>query len=184
MEPWLKPLYDAEGMRAVDRWAIEEQEVPSLELMEAAGHAVAEAVAGLSPQGPVRVVCGKGNNAGDGFVAARHLAGMGHEVEVLLLWHGDELKGDAAVNLARVEGEHVEGELNGRLAGSGAGVTTSPKVVPTRRLSMFSVEFRDEGEPWRSANAVTASAKPVSVAVSDGLDSSVGLIQSVPCLAL
>ena len=88
MESWLNPLYDAEGMRAVDRWAIEELGVPSLELMEAAGRAVAEAVAELAPEGPVRVVCGKGNNGGDGFVAARLLAGMGFEVEALLLWPG------------------------------------------------------------------------------------------------
>ena len=58
MESWLKPLLDAEGMRGVDRWAIEEQGVPSLELMEAAGRAVAEVVASLAPEGPVRVVCG------------------------------------------------------------------------------------------------------------------------------
>jgi ADP-dependent NAD(P)H-hydrate dehydratase / NAD(P)H-hydrate epimerase len=120
MEPWLEPLYDAEAMRAVDRWAIDEMAVPSLDLMEAAGTAVAEAVAELGPQGAVRVVCGKGNNAGDGFVAARRLAGMGFEVEVLLLWPGDELSGDAAVNLGRVEAEHTEGELDSRLAGSGA----------------------------------------------------------------
>src|SRR3954451_15403189 len=99
MEPWLKPLYDAEGMRAIDRWAIEERGVPSLELMEAAGRAVAEAVAELAPGGAVRVVCGKGNNSGDGLVAARHLRGMGFEVEVLLLWPAAELSGDAAANL-------------------------------------------------------------------------------------
>src|SRR4249919_3751453 len=99
MEPWLDPLYDADGMRAVDRWAIADQGVSSLELMEAAGRAVAEAVGGLAPEGPVRVVCGKGNNAGDGLVAARYLGEMGFEVEVLLLWPQDELKGDAAVNL-------------------------------------------------------------------------------------
>src|SRR6476646_2501730 len=65
MESWLMPLYDADGMRAVDRWAIGEVGVPSLDLMEAAGRAVAEAVAGLAPDGPVRVVCGKGNNGGE-----------------------------------------------------------------------------------------------------------------------
>ncbi len=120
MEPWLQPLYDAEGMRATDRWAIEDQGVPSLELMEAAGAAVAEAVAGLSPRGPVRVVCGKGNNAGDGFVAARLLGGMGFEVDVLLLWPGEELGGDAAVNLERVEAEQAGADLDARLADSGA----------------------------------------------------------------
>jgi NAD(P)H-hydrate repair Nnr-like enzyme with NAD(P)H-hydrate epimerase domain len=66
MESWLQPLYDAAGIRAIDRWAIEEQGVPSAELMEAAGTALAEAVAGLAPQEPVRIVCGKGNNGGDG----------------------------------------------------------------------------------------------------------------------
>jgi ADP-dependent NAD(P)H-hydrate dehydratase / NAD(P)H-hydrate epimerase len=120
MEPWLTPLYDAEGMRAVDRWAIEEQGVPSLELMEAAGTAVAEAVAELTPQGPVRVVCGKGNNGGDGFVAARVLAGMGFDVEALLLWPAEELRGDAEVNYKRFGGEFVRSELGPRLAGSGA----------------------------------------------------------------
>src|SRR5262245_63156159 len=98
MEPWLKPLYDAEGMRGVDRWAIEERGVPSLELMEAAGRAVAEVVAELTPEGPIRVVCGKGNNGGDGFVAAQLLREMGFGVEVLPLWPGEELSGDAAVN--------------------------------------------------------------------------------------
>ncbi len=86
MESWLNPLFDAEGIRAVDRWAIEEQGIPSTELMEAAGTALAEAVAELSPQGPVQVVCGKGNNGGDGQIAARRLAAMGFEVETALLW--------------------------------------------------------------------------------------------------
>jgi len=85
MEPWLSPLFDADGIRAVDRWAIEGQGVPGEELMESAGTALAGAVASLSPQGPVRVACGKGNNGGDGLVAARHLRGMGFEVEVLEL---------------------------------------------------------------------------------------------------
>jgi hydroxyethylthiazole kinase-like uncharacterized protein yjeF len=120
MEPWLSPLYDAEGMRAVDRWAIEEMGAPSLELMEAAGRAVAEVVGELALDGPVRVVCGKGNNAGDGLVAARYLAEAGFEVEALLLWPAEELSGDAAANLERFPVEHVEGDLTPRLADSGA----------------------------------------------------------------
>jgi len=88
MEPWLDPLYDAEEMRAVDRWAIEEQGVPGAELMEAAGTALAEAVAELAPQGPVRILCGKGNNGGDGEVAERRLRAMGFEVESAAVFEG------------------------------------------------------------------------------------------------
>lgn len=166
MEPWLEPLYDAEGMRAVDRWAIEEMGVPSLELMEAAGTAVAEAVAELSPQGPIRVVCGKGNNAGDGFVAARHLAGMGFETEVLLLWAEDDLKGDAAVNLGRIGAEYVEGALDGRLAGSGAVVD-----------AIFGTGF--EGAPRQPAAAAIEAvnrcgAPVVACDIASGIDASSG----------
>jgi NAD(P)H-hydrate epimerase len=122
MEPWLRGLYDAEGMREADSWAIEDQGIASLELMETAGRAVAEAVARLSPEGPVRVVCGKGNNAGDGLVAARLLGEMGFAAEVLLLWPADELSVDAKANLDRLGGatEVGEGEIAARLAGSGA----------------------------------------------------------------
>src|SRR5689334_3652191 len=89
MESWLSPLFDAEGIRAVDRWAIEEQGVPSSQLMETAGTALAEAVAALSPQGPIRIVCGKGNNGGDGEIAARHLRGLGFAVQSANLWGED-----------------------------------------------------------------------------------------------
>jgi NAD(P)H-hydrate epimerase len=89
VESWLSPLYDAEAMRAVDRWAIEEQGIAEADLIETAGTALAEAVAELAPDGPVRIICGKGNNGGDGLVAARHLSGMGYEVEALELFSGE-----------------------------------------------------------------------------------------------
>jgi NAD(P)H-hydrate epimerase len=166
MEPWLQPLYDAEGMRAVDRWAIEEAGIPSLRLMESAGRAVAEAVAGLYPQGPVRVVCGKGNNAGDGFVAGRLLREMGFEVEVLLLWPGEELGGDAAANLALVEAERVGGDLDARLAGSGAVVD-----------AIFGTGFA--GEPREPAavaiEAIDRCGAPVVACdIASGVDASSG----------
>jgi len=166
MEPWLDPLYDAEGMRAVDRWAIEEMGVPSLELMEAAGRAVAEAVGEMAPEGPVRVVCGKGNNAGDGLVAARYLAEAGFEVEALLLWPAAELSGDAAANLERFRAEYVSGDLASRLEGSGAVVD-----------AIFGTGF--SGEPREPALAAidaidACGASVVACDIASGVDASSG----------
>ncbi len=101
---WCQPLPDAEAMRAIDRWAIDEQGVPSLDLMERAGIGVARAVEQLAPDGPVTVLCGKGNNGGDGLVAARLLRRAGREVDVLTAGPPDELKGDARENLLRLPG--------------------------------------------------------------------------------
>src|SRR5215211_3350712 len=101
MADWLEPCLDPDEMRATDRWAIEECGVPSLELMEAAGRAVAETAAEVSTSGRAVIVCGKGNNGGDGLVAARVLREMGFEVEALLLAPGDQLSDDARANLER-----------------------------------------------------------------------------------
>ncbi len=70
---WLEPLPDAEQQRALDAWAIEQRGIPGLELMERAGAGLADLAGGLVPAGPMVVVCGKGNNGGDGLVAARLL---------------------------------------------------------------------------------------------------------------
>jgi ADP-dependent NAD(P)H-hydrate dehydratase / NAD(P)H-hydrate epimerase len=166
MKQWLTPLYDAAGMRTVDRWAIEEMAVPSLELMENAGRAVADAVGELAPAGPVRVVCGKGNNAGDGLVAARYLAEAGFQVKALLLWPAEELSGDAAVNLERFAAEHVDEGLGRRLAGSGAVVD-----------AIFGTGF--SGEPRQPALAAIEAinecgAPVVACDIASGVDASSG----------
>src|SRR3954464_11608783 len=100
--PWLTPLPVAEEMRATDRWAIEDRGIPGMELMERAGAAVAQEIAQLRPDGPVAVVCGKGNNGGDGFVIARLLREQGREVRTLLAGDAEGIKGDAAVALRRL----------------------------------------------------------------------------------
>ena len=107
MEAWLDPVYDAAGMGAADRWAIEEAGVPSLELMEAAGRGLARVAADLSTteggnEGLITVVCGKGNNGGDGLVAARHLDEAGFEVTVILLAGRDQLSPDSQANFDRL----------------------------------------------------------------------------------
>ena len=121
MEPWLEPCLDADQMRATDAWAINDRGVASLQLMETAGRAVAEAAAQAAGSGRAAVVCGKGNNGGDGLVAARVLREMGFEVDALLLGPGEQLSEDARANLARLDGaRHVGmGELSEALKGAG-----------------------------------------------------------------
>src|SRR3984957_455850 len=102
---WCEPLLDAPQMRAVDRWAIEQQGIPSLDLMERAGQGVARAVEELAPDGPVVVVCGKGNNGGDGFVVARLLREAARDVTVVCVAAGEEeLSPDARASLERLPG--------------------------------------------------------------------------------
>jgi NAD(P)H-hydrate epimerase len=102
---WITPLPDAGEQRATDRWAIEQRGLPGIELMERAGAGLADLVAARAPSGRVAVVCGKGNNGGDGLVVARLLRGRDRAVDVLLLAPGSELSGDARVNFDRLPGD-------------------------------------------------------------------------------
>lgn len=93
-------------MQEVDRRATAEYGIPSLVLMEHAGAETAREVLAAFPAlsgGRALVLCGRGNNGGDGFVVARHLLGRGTEVETFLLARREELKGDARVNLEILE---------------------------------------------------------------------------------
>src|SRR5207249_3260101 len=86
-------------MREIDRVTTEKFGVPSLTLMENAGSAVAEFALSVYPSAKsFGVICGKGNNGGDGVVVARKLQEAGKEVRVLLLADGKDLRGDAAEN--------------------------------------------------------------------------------------
>jgi NAD(P)H-hydrate epimerase len=90
-------IVSAAEMRGIDRATVERFGVPSTTLMENAGSAVARFVVSEYPRSErVGVVCGKGNNGGDGFVAARKLVEAGRSVRVLVLCDPTELTGDAA----------------------------------------------------------------------------------------
>jgi ADP-dependent NAD(P)H-hydrate dehydratase / NAD(P)H-hydrate epimerase len=108
----------ADEMRAIDRATSERFGVPSLTLMENAGAAVADCV--LSHYAAVRSIvafCGKGNNGGDGFVAARRLHQAGKRVQVILLANPDDLRGDAAMMYSKLSvpaiAVHSSEELKG-----------------------------------------------------------------------
>jgi len=96
LPPGLDALVDAEAMRATDAWAIDELGMGGGSLMEAAGAALADAVVELVPDGPVVIVCGGGNNGGDGYVVARLLRDRGRPVRVVATVDDAKLRGDAA----------------------------------------------------------------------------------------
>ena len=101
---WLEPLPDADAQRALDAWAIEQRGIPGLMLMERAGAGLAELTARHVPEGIVAIVCGTGNNGGDGLVAARLLREAGREVDVQLVGSSHALEGDARANCERLPG--------------------------------------------------------------------------------
>jgi ADP-dependent NAD(P)H-hydrate dehydratase / NAD(P)H-hydrate epimerase len=97
-------ILTAAEMREVDRLTTERYGIPSLTLMENAGRSVAEFIRDRFPRLERRrivVLCGKGNNGGDGFVTARHLREMGAKVSACLFAATEEVCGDAATNLKR-----------------------------------------------------------------------------------
>lgn len=107
-------ILTAAQMRSIEQAAIESGDVTGLELMERAGQGVVEAIfqewpelAGNAPEPQAKravVLCGPGNNGGDGFVVARLLKDRGWEVEVYLYGDAEKLPPDARVNYERWEG--------------------------------------------------------------------------------
>ncbi|MGE3177922.1 MAG: NAD(P)H-hydrate dehydratase [Vicinamibacterales bacterium] len=95
-------ILDARQMREADRRTIEDIGIPSLVLMENAGRQVVAALEATHAddlEGHVAVLCGRGNNGGDGFVVARTLLQRGVDVSVFLFGKVAEVRGDARVNL-------------------------------------------------------------------------------------
>jgi hydroxyethylthiazole kinase-like uncharacterized protein yjeF len=166
---WLQALPDAEQQRATDGWAIDTQGIPGIELMERAGAGLAAVVSARAPSGRIAVVCGKGNNGGDGLVTARLLRDGGRDVDVLLLAPGEQLRGDALTNYERLPDGATERFAPERLDGAAA-------IVDAILGTGFSDEPRD---PAKSAiEAIDAAADDgalvIACDVPSGVDASTG----------
>ena len=157
-------------MSRADRAAITAG-VPGVELMENAGRAVAEAVRARHAPGPVLVLCGPGNNGGDGFVAARHLGAAGWSVRVALLGARDKLRDDAAHHAGLWDGpvEPLEAAAGpGRLEDPGLVIDALFGAGLTRPL---------EGAARAAAEALNATGRPVvAVDVPSGLSGDSGAV--------
>ena len=165
-----------EQVRAVDRRAIHEYGMSGLVLMENAGRNAAALLIQLGIRGPIAICCGKGNNAGDGFVIARHLENAGLAVSVLLAVPADQLIGDAALNF-------------GILRRAGTRVVEPPPagIGATWPLELVTADWIVDGllgtgtqgmlrEPFVSAiAAINESGRPVfAIDLPSGMDCDTG----------
>ncbi|WP_159012631.1 NAD(P)H-hydrate dehydratase [Bradyrhizobium sp. S69] len=140
---------------------------PGFALMMSAGQAVAEAAMELVEEGPIVVVAGRGNNGGDGFVAAAELAARGREVSVILLCERDSLQGDAA-SAAR-GWKHPVLPFNPQAIGKPALIIDA--------LFGAGLNRPVKGDPYEMIEAINANGAPVlSVDLPSGINGTSGAV--------
>jgi ADP-dependent NAD(P)H-hydrate dehydratase / NAD(P)H-hydrate epimerase len=140
---------------------------PGFSLMLSAGQAVAEAAMDLAEEGPIVVVAGRGNNGGDGFVAAAELAARGREVSVVLLCERDSLQGDAA-SAAR-GWKYPVLPFNPQALGKPALIIDA--------LFGAGLNRPVKGEPHEMIEAINANGAPVlAVDLPSGINGTTGLV--------
>lgn len=173
-------LPTSEEMATLDRRAAEEFGVPTLLLMEAAGRSVAQAAARLAGRSVARVVvvAGKGNNGGDGLVAARVLQGEGWRVLVVLLARDAEVGGDAAVNLraARRAGLEITNLDSTAMPGLRAALAGADLVID----ALFGTGFSGPviGLSAKAIEAINACGRPVlAIDIPSGVHGDTGAVE-------
>lgn len=169
-------------IQKLDKIAIEKIGIPSLALMENAGRCVAQEVLKRIQKVKrprVCIICGVGNNAGDGFVAARHLINAGVDVKIFLIGQGRALKRDAAVNYRILKNLNYPIKNAGTKNFAPLGDIAKAHVVVD---AIFGVGLnREVLDPFRSViEAVNQAGKRViAVDIPSGLDGTTGKIYGV-----
>jgi ADP-dependent NAD(P)H-hydrate dehydratase / NAD(P)H-hydrate epimerase len=183
-------IVSAAEMREIDRATSERFGVPSITLMENAGSAVARFVLSDYPQAErVGVICGKGNNGGDGFVVARKLVEAGRGVRVLLLCDPKELRGDAATMFQKMLGALrplniaplIAPEASGLDSSDAAEIFAADVIVD----AILGTGFRPPVSPLYAAaigKMNAASAPIVAVDIPSGADADAMRSQTGPGL--
>jgi NAD(P)H-hydrate epimerase len=174
-------LLTAHQMRELDRRAIEEAGIPGMVLMENAGRGAADLLGTRFAErfpGPVLVVCGKGNNGGDGYVLARHLTNRGWRVRTLVLAPQAEIGGDAGLNLqilVRSGGEVTFAPDGGALAAALAGQEDARLAVDALFGTGLASEVR--GHYRQAIDWLNGRALPVlALDLPSGVDADTGRI--------
>ena len=179
------PALTRAQLREIDRLAIEELAIPSLVLMENAGRNAAEEIAGLAARvGAARIVvlCGPGNNGGDGFVIARHLANRGLTVRPILVGAPRKMSPDCAVNHRIVENMGLRTCIHAptdQIPPLAASIQADDLVVDALLGTGFSGSVRTPLDLLIQALNDTEAAAVVAVDVPSGLDCDTGLVGNV-----
>ena len=164
-------LFDAAGVRALDRSAIDNHGTPGLLLMRRAGEAVWTAVERRWPRAETMiVVCGGGNNAGDGYVIAQVAAAEGISARVMQIGDTDRLSADAKQCLNDLQGAGIELEAFSEAA------LSEPDIVID---AIFGTGLdRNVGGEYAEAIAAlnTAQCPVVSVDIPSGINASTGAV--------
>lgn len=182
----MKPAFTFGEIREVEKTIIEKDGIPSLVLMENAGRNFFDVLHNTMPglyERDIYIFCGKGNNAGDGFVIARHLAINGIAVTVICL--SSELKGDALVNFRILKGlgsqyisfidsffDGVQPELIKNLAGSRSKILIIDAILGSGISGKLGPGFREYIELINKIRRKNRNALVVSVDVPSGLSGS------------
>lgn len=170
-----------EDVRRTDRCAIQQLGIPGVILMENAGRQVADAaeqLLGGAAGRPVAVVAGSGNNGGDGYVAARHLALRGADVVTFIVCEPAKISGDAAINLDAIRrlGHDIRfltGDQIGRLADGLAGAELVIDAV-----GGTGIRGALRGDIAAAVEGINAAGRPVlAVDIPTGLDCDTGRAQ-------
>jgi hydroxyethylthiazole kinase-like uncharacterized protein yjeF len=165
-------IVSAAEMREIDRVTSERYGVPSLSLMEKAGTSVADFVLHEYPSvRRIGVICGKGNNGGDGFVVARKLHEAGREVLLLLLANPADLRGDAAAMFEKLPVKPLTANSAAELNGEQARAVLSTDLLVD---AILGTGFRPpvQGLYADAISAMNATTIPmVAVDIPSGADS-------------
>src|ERR1700704_3893089 len=178
----IRRLYQGIGMEVLTTAEMERADrltiaagTPGFALMLSAGQAVAEAAMDLVEEGPIVVVAGRGNNGGDGFVAAAELAARGREVSVILLCERDSLQGDAA--LAAKGWKFPVLPFNPQAIGKPALIIDA--------LFGAGLNRPVKGEPYDMIEAVNANGAPVlAVDLPSGINGDTGAVMGIAVRAI
>jgi NAD(P)H-hydrate epimerase len=161
-----------EQLREIDRRSVEEYHIPSIVLMENAARSAVEVALSMrdpaKQESPITVVCGSGNNGGDGLAIARHLHNRGAEVLVVMTVSAEKLSGDALTNWKIVQAmgitwwasEIPHWPLDGPIVDAilGTGLTEAPRAAAARAI-----------------RRINAAKKPVlAIDLPSGMDANTG----------